>query len=1295
MSKKGTRALASATLMSLVLTTALSAAPVKAAAGQATRVGEADRYSTAASVATKNWDKAETVVLVNGEGYADAVSGSALAKKLDAPILLTSGNTLTAETKAALTKLGAKKVYVVGGNASVSAALRTELKASYTVTELGGANRYETNAAVAEELVKLGVDPANVMMVGGEGFSDALSVAPIAAAKGQILLLGMNDANYMSPVIDFVKKHKSKVTVVGTKGVISEAIYNAVGATSRVDGGADRWDTNQKVLASFKDTVKFDKLYVASAAYNAKDNGFADALVASALAGKYAAPLVLVDKDGSTGTNNALAYIGKNASKKTDLNVVGGTGVVSESVLNAITKAVNPEKPGTNGDNKVAEINSINLNQFDIVFDSNVDEDTAELTSNYKVGGTQLTDKNAHVELINDNTVRVTLVKSEFSIDQGNEKTVSVKKGILTADKTQTIATFDKKIEFKDVTAPEIKEISVRGNSKLVLKFTEAVNMSSVSTLKSLIQVNDKSLSNVEVEVKESASNGTETWASEVEFYFSSGLKSGENTIKVKDAKDKVLVDAAGFAFKEAEETVTVDNVTTEPEIKDITCTDDGEVRVIFDRAMDKKTAIKDDYYQINDKDIDGAKLELKEDDTVVKITNIPADVLKDNTNVLSITDSVKDAFGNKIDDDTRKSFDKEKDETKPTVLSATVIDNKTLRVQFSEDVKYAYATDKDNYELRDAYNVDLMGKSGVYVRPSSDVDYKDKADTDTFDIKFDKSSYKLDSSKYTLTVENIIDKATEPNKMDDQTITIDGNDDTAPSVEDLDVFQKSSTEVAIYFGKEMDASTLNDKANYYYINGDGEQEDLPEDADIDVSNDNKGVVIDFEDANKTIKTDATSGDDVVKKIGVKNVKDASGNEMFPGVLSIKAASATGPKLEENTLKMKKDGDDVKAEFQLDVALDTINPADFKISGRQADDADFDGKTVTLTFDEGDSADAIMALGVNAELQIKASSTEPSEDIAGRKIVAGTQKVYYNEIAPETDRDNYSATVTVDAAGKVTSASVNITLKTPVDTDILGSYKDDFVFTSGSKLDVADVKLIKADGRPTLVFKLKDASKVELGGSIDITAATDEDDIDLRTAKDENGKTVKFVPSSDDTKIKKVKVTKGELTEDPNTPNPATEIKVVSASYDAFGFVTVKVNDVTAVDKVYVDGNVKDIPAGFIDKTNNTIKVSCDEYVKIELADKDGKKVTAYNVAAPGATLTATYNKYTNLTQSASITVNDSALVDKVEVNGNVVDAASIVKDASDKTILIIKNLADEPTSIKLTAKDGKVVTVK
>lgn len=80
MSKRSHKALASATVMSLILTSTLTATNVQAAA-EVTRMPGADRFATAQEVATQAFGKAENVVLVNGLGYADAVSATPFAKQ--------------------------------------------------------------------------------------------------------------------------------------------------------------------------------------------------------------------------------------------------------------------------------------------------------------------------------------------------------------------------------------------------------------------------------------------------------------------------------------------------------------------------------------------------------------------------------------------------------------------------------------------------------------------------------------------------------------------------------------------------------------------------------------------------------------------------------------------------------------------------------------------------------------------------------------------------------------------------------------------------------------------------------------------------------------------------------------------------------------------------------------------------------------------------------------------------------------------------------------------------------------
>ncbi|APH15383.1 transglutaminase-like superfamily protein [Clostridium sporogenes] len=343
--KKFKRVLASSTILALVLQTNIIGSNVKAYDGQVKRFEGNNRYETAAKLATSNWTKSDNIVLASGEGYADTLSASVLAKRLNAPIILTNPNNLNDNARQTIEKLKAKNIYVIGGEASISSKIRNELKDSYKLIELKGKDRFETNLSVAEEMVKLGVDTSEVMVVNGkDGFSDALSAAPIAAANGQILLIVSKDNG--KTATEFIQKHNSKATVIGTKNVISDKIYNSIGASRRVDGGANRFETNLKILKEFN--VKSDThLYIA----NSTGKGYADALVASVLAGKFSAPLILTDTKDSKDTEKALKYIKDNIKGMTEVNAVGGKVVIPQSITEDINKYIKkkpepkPDKP--------------------------------------------------------------------------------------------------------------------------------------------------------------------------------------------------------------------------------------------------------------------------------------------------------------------------------------------------------------------------------------------------------------------------------------------------------------------------------------------------------------------------------------------------------------------------------------------------------------------------------------------------------------------------------------------------------------------------------------------------------------------------------------------------------------------------------------------------------------------------------------------------------------------------------------------------------------------------------------
>ncbi|HCL4447006.1 TPA: leucine-rich repeat protein [Clostridium botulinum] len=388
MNKKGTRVLASATALGIMLTM-LPSGNVKAAPGDVNKMPGKDRYETAANVATDNWKEGtENVIIASGEGYADSLSASVLAKKLNAPIILTQSEELHKSAKEALKTLKAKNLHVIGGNASVSQSIRDDLKKEgYVLTELGGKTRFETNLAIASYLVEKHNAKADEILVvngnGKDGFSDALSAASVAAAKGQILLIVGKDPSTADLAAKFIEEHNSKVIVIGTEKVIPKTVYDKLGAKERVIGGANRFETNLNIMKHFK--LNTDKLYVA----NATGDGYADALVASALAGRTASQLILTHTKDSQETKNAIDYIKSIKNDKTEVGLVGGNSVIPEEVVDKIKEVVkeestkNPGKPSR--PSKPSKPTEPEKNKFEIIWSfADVDEDLDVNTTNGK-----------------------------------------------------------------------------------------------------------------------------------------------------------------------------------------------------------------------------------------------------------------------------------------------------------------------------------------------------------------------------------------------------------------------------------------------------------------------------------------------------------------------------------------------------------------------------------------------------------------------------------------------------------------------------------------------------------------------------------------------------------------------------------------------------------------------------------------------------------------------------------------------------------------------------------------------
>ncbi|MBV4417238.1 cell wall-binding repeat-containing protein [Clostridium tyrobutyricum] len=316
-------------ILSAVCASTVNFASTKTVSAATVRLGGQDRYETSTKISQDGWTTSEYVVLASGQGYADALCAAPVASKHNAPILLTPSNNLDQNVKSEITRLKATHVIEIGGTGSISTNVENELKSmGLSVQRLGGADRYETSVKVAKALGT----PNKIVVTSGQGYADALSVAPIAAKQGMEILL-TSDIGIPDTVKDYIQDNKSSIVntyVVGGTAVIPESTIGSLSNPIRISGD-DRYETNVNVLDYFKASIDMNNVYIARGGGPA-GNEFADALSASALAAKNNSPVVLTDDEINTNANTQ-KFIEDNVNSSANIVAIGGQASVADFVL--------------------------------------------------------------------------------------------------------------------------------------------------------------------------------------------------------------------------------------------------------------------------------------------------------------------------------------------------------------------------------------------------------------------------------------------------------------------------------------------------------------------------------------------------------------------------------------------------------------------------------------------------------------------------------------------------------------------------------------------------------------------------------------------------------------------------------------------------------------------------------------------------------------------------------------------------------------------------------------------------
>lgn len=316
-----------------------------------TRLSGSDRYATMKAALDATWSSgsASYVVLASGDNFPDALAASGLAGVLDAPVVITSGSSLSSAAASEIARVassGGCKVVIVGGTGAVSSKAASQASALSGVSgveRVWGSDRYATAEAVYEYGRSHGGWGSEAVVASGTSYPDALSASSYAYAAEAPVFLTSGRRLTSSEASSLASGGFSTVLVLGGSGVVdsSSVASSAGGAQVAAFAGSDRYQTSalfatwacggsvSGVSATPSTPLSWDGVCVASAL------NFPDALVASGVAGPSGSPLLLVS-DGQW--SRAASLLSANADSITSGYILGGTGVISsrtEARLNA------------------------------------------------------------------------------------------------------------------------------------------------------------------------------------------------------------------------------------------------------------------------------------------------------------------------------------------------------------------------------------------------------------------------------------------------------------------------------------------------------------------------------------------------------------------------------------------------------------------------------------------------------------------------------------------------------------------------------------------------------------------------------------------------------------------------------------------------------------------------------------------------------------------------------------------------------------------------------------------------
>lgn len=262
---------------------------------QLERFAGADRYATSATVSVNSISGGSPVFIASGTAFPDALAAGPAAASVHGALLLTTQGSVPEVILAEVRRIAPREVFVLGAEASVSAAAVAQVTAAApgaTIERIAGGDRFETAARIADRFFP---QATSYLLASGMNFPDALSATAAGSRSNPTpILLTAQDRLVESAQQRVQNAGKTDITLLGGESSLAAAVETSAraatsGAVTRL-AGANRYETNVMALDALSRTPP-------SVAILATGEAFPDALSASMLVAATDGALIL-----TTGT---------------------------------------------------------------------------------------------------------------------------------------------------------------------------------------------------------------------------------------------------------------------------------------------------------------------------------------------------------------------------------------------------------------------------------------------------------------------------------------------------------------------------------------------------------------------------------------------------------------------------------------------------------------------------------------------------------------------------------------------------------------------------------------------------------------------------------------------------------------------------------------------------------------------------------------------------------------------------------------------------------------------------------